>query len=142
MSKSEVPAELVAAYMGTQYRTFTLSGDIVLRIGEPSSAMRRLIQSAGADGAAFLTAENPFSEQLCGTENHVRQRSLREDLVLLGATIFDGAGQGEDPSWPAETSYTAIGVTHAEACQLGIKYQQNAIVWIDINGVPELLLLR
>ena len=142
MSKSEVAAELVAAYMSTQYRTFTLSGDIVLRIGEPSSAMCRLIQSAGADGAAFLTAENPFSEKLYGAENHVRQRSLREDLVLLGATIFDGAGQGEDPSWPAETSFTAVGITHAEACQLGIKYQQNAIVWIDINGVPELLLLR
>lgn len=142
MSKSEVPAELVAAYMGTQYRTFTFSGDIVLRIGEPSSAMRRLIQSAGADGAAFITAENPFSEQLCEAENHVRQRSMREDLVLLGTTIFDGAGQGDDPSWPAEKSYTAIGITHAEACQLGIKYQQNAIVWIDVNGVPELLMLR
>ena len=142
MSETEVPGELVAAYMSTQYRAFTLNGDIVLRIGEPSRAIRRLIQSAGADGAAFLTAENPFSEQLCEAENHVRQRSLREDLVLLGATILEGAGQGEDPSWPAETSYTAIGVTHAEACQLGIKYQQNAIVWIDVNGVPELLLLR
>lgn len=142
MSKSGVPAELVAAYMSTLYRTFTLSGDIVLRIGEPSSAMHRFIKSAGADGAAFLTAENPFSGQLCEADNHARQRSMREDLVLLGATIFDGAGQGEDPSWPAETSFTAIGITHAEACQLGIKYRQNAIVWIDINGVPELLLLR
>ena len=60
MSETEVPGELVAAYMSTQYRAFTLNGDIVLRIGEPSRAIRRLIQSAGADGAAFLTAENPL----------------------------------------------------------------------------------
>jgi hypothetical protein len=142
MSVSGVPAELFAAYMSTQYRTFTLNGDIMVRIGEPSSAMRRLIQSAGADGAAFLTAENPFSEKLCEAENQVRQTSLREDLMFLGAIILDGAGQGDDPTWPAETSYTAIGITLDEARGLGTKYQQNAIVWIDVNGVPELLLLR
>ena len=142
MSASKVPTELIAAYMGTEYRAFTPEGEIVLRIGEPSNAMIQLLRAASAKGAAFITAENPFSEQLSASENQVRQKSLREDLELLGATIVDGAGQGEDPAWPAETSYTAIGITHGDACQLGIKYQQNAIVWVGANGVPELLLLR
>lgn len=142
MSASKVPTELIAAYMRTRYRALTPEGEIVLRIGEPSDAMAQLIPAAGAKGAAFITAENPFSEQLSASENYVRQKCLRDDLALLGATAFDGEGQGDDPAWPAETSYLAVGITYDEARDLGIKYQQNAIVWIDATGTPELLMLR
>lgn len=142
MSVSKVPAELISAYMGTEYRTSTPEGEIVLLIGEPSDAMAKLIRAAGARGAAFITAENPFSEQLPASENRVRQKHLRDDLALHGATVFDGEGQGEDPAWPAETSYLAVGISYDEARELGTKYEQNAIVWIDAAGKPELLMLR
>ena len=142
MPVSNVLTELITAYMGTVYRAFTPEGEIVLRIGEPSDPIAQLMRAAGAKGAAFITAENPFSEQLSASENHDRQKCLRHDLALLGATVFDGEGQGDDPAWPAETSYLAIGVTCYEARDLGIKYQQNAIVYIDATGTPELLRLR
>ena len=142
MSASKVPIELIAAYMRTRYRALTPEGEIVLRIGEPSDAITQLIRAAGAKGAAFITAENPFSEQLSASENYVRQKCLRDDLALLGATAFEGEGQGDDPAWPAETSYLAVGITYDEARDLGTKYQQNAIVWIDATGTPELLMLR
>ena len=142
MPVSKVCAELIAAYMRTEYRAFTPDGEIVLRINEPSKAMGQLMRAAGAKGAAFLTAENPFSKQLSASENSLRQKSLREDLIVIGATVLDGAGQGENPAWPAETSYAAIDITREEAREVGIKYQQNAIVWIDATGTPELLMLR
>ena len=142
MPEPEVATELIAAYLRTSYRALAPEGEIVLRIGEPSDAMAQLIRAAGANGAAFITAENPFSEQLSGSENLVRQKCLREDLALLGATVFDGEGQGDDPAWPAETSYLAVGITYDEARDLGIQYQQNAIVWIDATGTPELLMVR
>lgn len=142
MSVSEVPAELIEAYKRTQYLMQTENGEIVLRIGEPSKALAELIEAAAAEGGAFITAENPFSQQLTADENKVRHDRLREDLAELGALIIDGAGQGEDPSWPAETSYSAIGITRDQACALGIKYEQNAIVWIDATGTGELILLR
>lgn len=142
MSVSYVPAELAEAYNRTQYLMQTETGEIVLRIGQPSKAIADLLKAAGADGGAFITAENPFSQPLTFDENKARQDRLREDLAVLGTLIIDGAGQGEDPSWPAEASYSAIGISRDQACELGQKYEQNAIVWIDATGTGELILLR
>lgn len=142
MSGSEVPAELIEAYKRTQYRAFADSGEIVLRIGQTSRAAAQLVQAAGASGGAFITAENPLSEQLTSTDNAVRQGQLREDLVKLGASVIEGTGQGDDLRWPAESSYAAIGIGREQACELGRKYQQNAIVWFDVSGTPELIVLR
>lgn len=142
MSRSEVPAELIEAYKCTKYRAFVDSGEIVLRIGEPSKDAAQLVQAARASGGAFITAENPFSEHLTAEENAARQGQLREDLITLGASVIEGAGQGDDPSWPAEASYAAIGISREQASALGRKYQQNAIVWFDARGIPELIILR
>ena len=142
MSVSAVPAELVEAYNRTQYLMQTENGEIVLRIGGPSKAIAELIEAAAADGGVYITAENPFSQPLTVDENKDRQDRLREDLAVLGALVIDGAGQGGDPSWPAETSYPAIGITRDQACELDIKCEQNAIVWFDATGTGELILLR
>jgi heme oxygenase len=101
-----------------------------------------MILAAQASGGTFITAENPFSQALAADENKVRQTHLREDLVNLGAVVIDGAGQGDDPSWPAEASYAAIGISREQACELGRQYQQNAIIWFDASGTPELIVLR
>lgn len=142
MSVSEVPADLVEAYKRTQYLVHSEDGTFALRIGQQSKEMADLIQSEQAIGGAFITAENPFSRALSATENKARQDRLREDLIGLGVAVIEGAGQGEDPAWPAEASWAAIGISRDQARDLGIKYQQNAIVWIDASGTAELILLR
>jgi hypothetical protein len=142
MSASEVPADMVEAYKRTQYLVQSEDGTIALRVGHQSKEMADLIQSAQAIGGAFITAENPFSRALSANENKARQDRLREDLIGLGAAVIAGAGQGEDPAWPAEASWAAIGISRDQARELGIKYQQNAIVWIDASGTAELILLR
>lgn len=139
---SEVPVELIEAYYRTQYRLQTDNGVITLRIAQPCQELVALMKSASAEGGAFITAENPFSQSLSAAENKERQDRLREDLASLGVLIINGAGQGEDPDWPAEASYAAIGVTREQACELGVKYEQNAIVWFDNKGTGELILLR
>ncbi len=142
MCPSEVTVELVEAYNSTRYLVQAEGGAITLSIGKPSKEMADLIHAAQAEGGAFITAENPFSRSLSAHENGVRQDHLREDLARLGAVIINGEGQGEDPSWPAEASYAAIGISREQACELGCKYQQNAIVWFDAGGTPELIVLR
>jgi hypothetical protein len=142
MSVSEVPTELVEAYKRTKYLVRANDASFALCIGQQSAEMAELIQTASALGCAFITAENPFSQSLTADENKVRQDSLHEDLVGIGAAVINGEGQGEDTAWPAEASYAAIGITREQACELGVKYQQNAIVWIDARGIAELILLR
>lgn len=123
MSVSEVPTEQVRAYQRTRYIVRANDASFALCIGQQSEEIAELIQKASAVGGAFITAENPYSEALAANENKARQDHLREDLVGLGAVVVDGAGQGDDPSWPAEASYAAIGISREQACELGRKYQ-------------------
>jgi hypothetical protein len=59
----------------------------------------------------------------------------------LGIVILS---EGKHPSddWPIEASYLVLGIALNEACELGKKYEQNAIVWCDSTCLPRLVLLR
>jgi hypothetical protein len=140
--KTIISEELISAYGSTDYRVFEEDGGFVLRIGQRSSELARLFELTGKSGATFITAENPFSQVTAATMNNTNQARLRYDLVAIGATLLDGAGHGQDPAWPPEASYLAIGVSLAQASELGRNYGQNAIIWADEGAVPELVLLR
>lgn len=142
MPDTAIPDELVAAYRATEYQVLSSTHPFVLRIGQQSENLVHLFAQTGKTGATFITAENPFSQTTTMQENAANQARLRQDLTAAKAIIFEGYGQGKDPAWPAEASYLAIGISREQACELGRKYLQNAIVWIDADGVPELVLLR
>lgn len=141
MSGTVISDALIAAYSVTNYRVISADNRFALRIGLRSDELARLFALTGKQGAAFITAENPFSQAVSAEENAANQARLHHDLTKLGATVLEGAGEGQDPEWPAEASFLAIGLSHAQACELGLKYRQNAIVWIDADAVPELVLL-
>ena len=142
MSRTSLDPTLVQAYRRTRYSAALDGEAIVLRVDVPSPVMAAAIAAAGAPGAAFITAENPYSTQSAAHDNAASQALLKSELAALGATVFEGVGQGDDPTWPGEDSYLAVGISRDQACLLGRKYQQNAIVWISANGTPELVLLR
>ena len=142
MPTTAIPDELVAAYRAAEYRVTSDDQAFVLQIGQRSDELARKFELIGKAGATFITAENPFSQAASAEENATNHASLYQDLASTGAVIMEGAGQGEDPAWPAEASYLAIGISCEQACELGRKYQQNAIVWIGPDAVPELVLLR
>lgn len=142
MSKSSLDPTLIQAYRRTRYSADLDGAAIVLRVDEPSPVVAAAIAAAGTPGAAFITAENPYSISLAAQDNAASQALLKSELAALGATVFEGVGQGDDPNWPGEASYLAVGISRDQACLLGRKYQQNAFVWIGANGTPELVLLR
>ena len=90
------------------------------------------------ESAAFITAYNPFSRPTTEHENTVPQAEIES----LNLGIYPG--QGEDPTgqWAAEASALAMGIGFEQANMLGVKYQQNAIVWIGRDAKPQLRLLR
>ena len=142
MSRTSLDPALVQAYRRTRYSAALDGEAIVLRVDVLSPVMAAAIAAAGAPGAAFITAENPYSTPSAAQDNAASQALLKSELAVLGATVFEGVGQGDDPTWPGEASYLAVGISRDQACLLGRKYQQNAIVWIGANGTPELVLLR
>lgn len=142
MSTTAVTNDLVAAYSATNYHVLSDDGFFVFKIGQRSHELAHRFVLTDRSGATFITAENPFSQTVTAEENAANQASLYQDLASTGAAIIKGAGQGEDPTWPAEASYLAIGISPENACELGRKYRQNAILWIGANAVPELVFLR
>jgi hypothetical protein len=51
-------------------------------------------------------------------------------------------GYGEDSkgAWKEE-SLLLMGVNQEYACTIGRKYEQNAIVWLELNQAPQLVFL-
>ena len=142
MSTTDIPISLIDAYRATDYRVAFDGDELCLRIGEWSSGLTALLDRFDRGTACFITAENSYSRQASVTENAAKQTSLHADLAALGAIILGGVGVSQDASWPAEASYLAIGLSRSNACDLGRKYEQNAIVWVGENVIPELVLLR
>lgn len=142
MSQSLISQELVAAYLATDYHVRSDSGPFVLRIGQRSNELADLFERAGLKSAAFITAWNPFSVSVSDEDNHASHSRLCEDLAHLSLQFFEGEGQGDDETWPVEKSVLILGIVRDDAGSLGIKYGQNAIVWIGAEAVPELVLLR
>jgi hypothetical protein len=130
---------LYQAYRATNYHVHAPS-PFTLRIGASNSACDALLAAQGAEGAAFLTAWNPFSQPLPDADNILAQARLAADLDILCTAILPGEGTGEIGDWPPEPSLFAVGISQADATYLARKYRQNAFVWIT-RGQPAQLVI-
>ena len=132
IKRTAVTPELIAAYRATDYVAVGAGVRLTLRIGEKSTQADGLFQQMGVQGAAFLTAYNPYSVDVGAAENEARQQRLRADLdALEGLTIWEGYGLGRDGEWPAEPSLLIWGIGRAAATELAVRYEQNAFVWME-----------
>lgn len=128
--------EQLAAYRSSEYRV-QAEPEFVLRIGEPSAALDRLLEQADAATAAFVTAANPHSQPRPMEENLAALERLKR---ALRHPFVDGEGRSADRAW-REPSVLVLGMARAEAEALGREYGQNAIVFAEKGRAPELVLL-
>lgn len=128
--------ELIGAYERALY---ALDSGVVLRIGVRDPGLDRLLEAHGARTAAFVTAANPRGEVRPPAENEAAMRALRTSLALRSLP-----GEGRDPQgrWAPEPSLLVLGIARQEAEALGRRLEQNAIVFVERGGAPELVLLR
>jgi hypothetical protein len=75
-------------------------------------------------------------------ENRTRLNELKSDKSLQDFELVEGLGQHPINSWEGEESFLVLGISLAKASEVGRKYDQNAIVWIDTDAIPQLILLR
>jgi hypothetical protein len=141
LSESEVPLELIAAYRATNYRVLG-QNPFVLKISQPSAPLRKLYDKYGCRSAAFLTAWNPFSRPTANDENSRLQALLEIELSGVSTALIPGIGEDSSGQWPGEESTLALGLSLSDAKSIGIRFKQNAFVWIDGDANPELLILK
>lgn len=148
MAQSEISPDLIAAYRTTEYQVTAGagfdSGAIILRIDEYSGPLSRLFTVLGHCCAAFITACNPSSMLQSHEANFAACVHLRDRLERLTQTgrIFEGENHDPSGAWPVEKSLFVLGLDLETSQALGREFGQNAIVWIDSDAIPRLVLLQ
>jgi hypothetical protein len=139
---TQIHPEKVRAYLATSYRLGHASSDIVLSIGEHSERLAALFASSGVDCGAFLTAFNPRGTVQPDASNECAHVELADLLRLHGTAAIEGSGSEEGTDWPVEKSWLALGLELEPSKAIGLHFDQDAIVWVGPDAVPQLILLR
>jgi len=138
---SAIPQSLQDAYRATEYRVLPPYA-FTLRIGARSDALLDLYRSVETREAAYLTAWTPFSVTASDEQNHRAQALLVERLTSIGVTALPGLGIDPASSLPGEESVLALGLQRDMAIRIAQDFDQNALVWIGPDAIPELILLQ
>jgi hypothetical protein len=128
--------------MATDYRLGHTDQDIVLTIGKHSERLAALFADSSVNCGAFLTAYNPQGTIQSDAANAQGHAGLASKLQELGLQAIEGSGSEEGAEWPAEKSYFALGLALEPAKAIGAHFDQDAIVWVGPDAIPQLILLR
>ena len=138
---STIDPPTVQAYRETDYRVFA-EPDFTLRVGQASAELFAIHKLHKTDCSAFLTACNPYSQAFDAASNAQRQVGLAKELKQRSLAFAPGIGQHPGNGWPGEDSFIVYGLTLEAAKALGMRLEQNAVVWCGADAVPQLILLR
>ena len=138
---SALPVEMIAAYEAAEYHVVAEPA-FVLRIGQPSSELARLMAEKAMPSAAFITACNPHGQLLGAADNTARTNALGAELERFAPLVLPA--RGVDPSWRwmDEPGFLALGCPPAIIEALGRRHRQNGVVLCGEDAVPRLVLLR
>ena len=139
---TQIHPDKVRAYLATDYRLGHTDQDIVLTIGKLSERLAKLFAGNGINCGAFLTAYNPQGTIQSDAANDLAHAELAARLNVLGLQAIEGSGSEEGTDWPAEKSYFALGLDLETSKAIGTHFDQDAIVWVGADAVPQLVLLR
>ena len=113
--------------------------EFVLKIGQYSEELKQLFIHRSLSTAAFITAYNPFSQQLSEDENLERQEKLVKEIQSRGLNLLQGLGQDPDHKWEGEPSLLILDIALEAAKKLARTYEQNSFVWCDESCTPQLI---
>lgn len=130
--------QLLTAYKETNYWVNSFKNP--LKIGMENNDLKDLYTRNKITSSAYITAYNPFSKELSDTENKERNNQLLKDCIEY--KHFQGEGKHPSNEWPGEPSFLFLGMDLETASTIGKKYEQNAILWIDKDAIPQLINLR
>ncbi len=136
---SGVDSTLERAYRDTAFEVDHSEQHFAIRIGQTCAPLDALLRRHGQRHWAYVTACNPRSVRLAADENARRQADLRAYLRAAGFIIYPGRGVPAEPGWPPEDSFLALGITRERALQIGVMFEQNAIVAGEAGGAAVLL---
>ena len=139
---SAISSQLIANYTLADYRIGTAAECITLRIDQYSKQLAHFLATSNQSCAAIISAFNPCSQLVSDAKNIAAHESLRNFLACHSYQGIESLHMDPAGVWPAEKSFFIPGIDIYTAKSLGQQFSQNAIVWIDRDAIPRLLLLR
>jgi hypothetical protein len=136
-----INSDLLQSYKSADYHV-DASPSFILKIGIHSAELDSIYKTSHKYTAAFITAFNPYSQELSNQENINRNHKLEELIQSLHLDYIHGEGKCGNEDWDGEESFLVIGITKEQASEIGEEFEQNAIVWCDKDAIPQLLLLK
>ena len=133
--------DLLKSYKLANYHVDALPS-FILKIDMHSPELESIYKTSHKHTAAFITAFNPFSQELSTQENKDRNHKLEELIQSLDFDYIHGEGKCGDGDWDGEKSFLIFGISEKQASEIGKEFEQNAIVWCDKDAIPQLLLLK
>jgi hypothetical protein len=132
--------ELIEAYQNAEYVLFS-NPEVIMHIGEYNPDLHELMTARQCQQAAFISAYNPYSEIIEDSENVKRHGDLLDAVNGLGLDTVLGEGRDVERQWLGEISLLIFDIDRITADALGNEYGQNAILWIEADAIPQLVLL-
>lgn len=143
MASTQIDPMLLAIYQKSEYRVCTAATNLfVMKIGDRSWALSQIYQQYGVGTACFISAYNPRSEPRSQEQNEAAQQRLIECVQGLGYSFLEGVGEDPEGDCAGEPCLLVLGITHDLALQLARQFEQNAILWMESDAIPQLVLLR
>jgi hypothetical protein len=139
--ESILKKDLISAYEVTNFLV-KANPAFTLMVGKVCEELKTLFKQNRVESAAFITAWNPYSKTLSSEENEARNDRLENELNLRSLKFIEGFGQDPLGQWAGEDSFLVLGISLEASKKLGVQFEQNAIVWSDIDAKPQLILLR
>ena len=136
-----ITLSLLESYNSADYHVYA-SPSFILKISVHSPELESIYKTSHKHTAAFITAFNPFSQELSTQENKDRNHKLEELIQSLDFDYIHGEGKCGDGDWDGEKSFLIFGISEEQASEIGKEFEQNAIVWCDKDAIPQLLLLK
>ena len=106
------------AYRETRYRVLGTE-PFALRVDEHSAALAATHEHFRSDCSAFVTACNPFSENVGAATNATSCRPRAGALARRRLAHIEGIGQDPSHRWPGEPGYLVFGLKLDAARTLG-----------------------
>lgn len=104
--------------------------------------MAKLLTASKQSCAAILSAYNPHSQLASNEENLAAHEQLRNLLQHRAYPIIESLNIDPTDQWSPEKSLFVPGLDLSTSRSIGQRFNQNAIVWIDNEVIPRLILLR
>lgn len=134
-------ADLHQAYQDAIYEVYYCQKNIQLLIDLLNPELDLILEKYDCITWALITAFNPYSQCLTAAENQQRHQSLIECLRSQNLTFLDAVGKDRDGVWTAEQSVLIVGIALEKAIAIGKKFQQNAIVFGELEKISQLIWL-